>query len=333
MSKSRISILFIILSALFAVSAFGQYAPSAIVKKELSQAEINRITTNFTKKEAEFREALKGYIFNRYATIQTLGFGGQITGEYRRDSFMTFKETGERFEKILFAPVSTLDGLTITPEDIDDLGGINPFALEPSVISLYNITYLGKEKIDELDLYVFDVAPKVMPDPKKSKQRVFTGRIWVDDQDLQIVKTRGKAGPEWKNNKFPVVETWRENIDGKFWFPAYSSANDELVFDNGSVVRLKMRVKYTDYKQGRSEVKIIDDGVIDETPEAKPTPTPKPSPLPTPKASPTPTPVPKPETSAAPKVVVSDPVMATSKPTPKTTPTPAKKPVTKKKTR
>src|SRR5678809_1415137 len=107
----------------------------------------------------------------------------------------------------------------MTPEDLEDLGGVNPFALEPDAIPKYSFTYVGKDHIDELDLWVFDVTPKVMPDAKKIKDRLFSGRIWVDTQDLQIVKTKGKGVPETKNNKFPSVETYREHIDGKYWFP------------------------------------------------------------------------------------------------------------------
>ncbi len=275
MKKARI-LLFTLLILCFSVGgAFAQESP--IVKTNLSQTEIDRIVKNFTTKEGEFRDALKNYIFNRDATIQTIGMGGQVTGTYHRDSSLTFNEEGKRFEKITYFPVPTITEIQVTPEDLEDLGGINPFALDPSAVNLYNFNYVGKEKIDELNLYVFDVAPKVMPDPK-SKVRVFTGRIWVDDHDLQIVKSKGKAGPEYKNNRYPVVETWRENIDGKYWFPAYSSSNDELVFDNGQAVKLKMRVRYTDYKQGIGDVKILED-TVQNVPNS-PTPTPSPSPTP-----------------------------------------------------
>jgi hypothetical protein len=257
-------------------AALAQTQPSAIVKTNLSQAEIDRIVKNFTTKEGEFRQALTQYVFNRSASISTVGLGGVITGTYRRDSFMTFTEDGRRFERILFAPISTLTEISMTPEDLEDLGGVNPFALEPAAVNQYNFTYVGKEKIDELDLYVFDVAPKVMPDPKKTKQRFFAGRVWVDDRDLQIVKSRGKAVPETKQNKFPVVETIRENIDGKYWFPAYSSSDDELVFDSGQVVKLRLRVKYTNYRLGRTDVRVLDDPEEDAV--AKPTPTPSPTP-------------------------------------------------------
>ena len=260
-------------------SAMGAFAQTSnVVKNDLSQTEIDRIIKTFTNNEADFRSALAGYVFNRNATIQTVGMGGQITGTFRRDSFMSLNDDGTRFERINFAPVSTLKEITITPEDLDDLGGINPFALEPSAVAQYNFAYLGKEKIDELNLYVFDVSPKVIPNPKKSKQRLFTGRVWVDDKDLMIVKSKGKAVPETKENKYPIVETWRENIDGKYWFPSYIASDDQLVFDNGMVVKMKMRVKFEDYRQGKTSVQISGDDVEvkdDPQPVATPTPTPK----------------------------------------------------------
>lgn len=245
---------------------------SNIVKVNLSQAEIDRIIAAFSAKEREYRQALNQYGFKREVIIQTLGFGGQITGEYRRDSHFTFTNDGRRYEKVLFAPMPTLTDATLTAEDLQDLNGVNQFALEPEKIPMYNFTFLGKEKIDELNLYVFDVAPRVMPDPKKTKERYFQGRIWVDDQDLQIVKSKGKGVPEWKDNKFPVMEIWRENIDGKYWFPTFSFANDQLYFEkSGQTLHLKVKIKFSDYKQGHSDVKILDDDeTVQETPPAKP---------------------------------------------------------------
>lgn len=252
----------------FAASAYGQN--EGITKKELTSVEIDRIIKKFTENEGKFHEALKDYVFNRFANVNTIGMGGQVTGVYRRDSFMTFNQDGSRFEKVLFAPVETTPPGMVTPEDLEDLGGVNPFALEPSMVSQYNFLYVGMEHIDELNFYVFDVTPKVIPDPKKSKLRLFTGRIWVEKDDLMIVKSKGKAVPETKVNKFPIVETYRENIDGKYWFPTYAYANDTLFFDKADALHIQMKVKYTDYKVGRSEVKILDD-----VPDAKPSPTPK----------------------------------------------------------
>lgn len=254
------------------VAAFGQ--ASTFTKTDLSQADIDKIITKFTKNERLFREALNIYLFNRNATISTIGMGGQITGTFKRESLLTFDGGGNRVEKILFEPVSTLTEVQITQADLENLGGLDPFAIEPKYIDRYKFTYLGKEKIDELNLFVFDVAPKVVPKAEKGGLKLFQGRIWVDDQDYLIVKSKGKAIPELKNERFATIETWRENIDGKYWFPSYSSSDDELVFDNGHVVKMKIRVKYSNYAVGRTDVKIIgEEDVVDET---KPTPSPTP---------------------------------------------------------
>lgn len=222
----------------------------------MSPAQVERIINSFTKKEAEFRRALTAYSFKRDALIQAIGMGGQVVGEYHRVSTFTFDDQGNRYEKINFFPMSTM-GESITQEDIEDLGGIKPFALDPSRITEYDIRYVGKEKIDDLNLFVFDVSPKVMPSPKKIKDRMFVGRIWVEDQDLQIVKTKGKGVPETKNNKFPTVETYREHIDGRYWFPTYSYADEELIFDNGGSLHVRIKVKYTDFAVARGTLKVV----------------------------------------------------------------------------
>jgi TonB family protein len=252
-------------------AGFAQQKPSAASTSEkltgsadLTPAQVDSIIRKFTAKETEFRRALNSYAFKRDALIQELGMGGQVVGEYHRVSAFTFDDLGNRFEKINFFPMPTFPGMT--QEDLEDLGGVNPFALEAAKLSQYNFKYVGKERIDELDLYVFDVAPKVMP--KKTTDRMFVGRVWVDDRDLQIVKSKGKGVPETKNNKFPVVETYREQIDGKYWFPIYAYADDDIVFDNGSDLRMRMRVKYSDYVVGHGKVTITEVGEAPE--ETKP---------------------------------------------------------------
>jgi TonB family protein len=228
----------------------------------MDPAEVNRIIRSFTKKETEFRHALNSYSFKRDALVQSIGMGGQVVGEYHRISIFTFDDQGTRYEKISFFPMSTMP--EITKEDIEDLGGISPFALEPDKADLYNFRYAGKEKIDELSLYIFDVTPKIMPSPKKLKERLFSGRIWVDDQDLQIVKTKGKGVPETKNNKFPNVETYREHIDGKFWFPTYSYADEELIFESGGSIHVRMKVRYMDFTQTKATLKVTEIGENDD---------------------------------------------------------------------
>jgi len=236
--------------------------------------DVDKIVQAFSAKETEFRRALAEYAFKRDATIQTIGMGGEVTGEYHRVSQFVFDDRDQRFEKITFFPPPTLTELVVTAEDIEDLGGVQPFALEAGKINQYNFNYLGKERIDELNTYVFDVAPKIVP--KKVSERFFQGRIWVDQQDLQIVKVRGKGVPEG-NQRFPLFETYREQVDGRYWFPTYTQADDELQFPKGQTIHVRMLVRYTDYRRFRSKVRITEVGGNEELKsESSPTPTPAP---------------------------------------------------------
>ena len=243
--------------ALVVLSALTVSAQTA-VNGPMDSAEVDRIIKTFTAKEIEFRRALNSYSFKRDVLVQKIGMGGQVTGEYHRVSTFTFDDQGNRYEKISFFPMSTMP--EITQQDVQDMEGIKPFALEPSKISQYDIRYVGKEKIDELNLYIFDVTPKVIPKFSKTQERFFTGRIWVDDKDLQIVKTKGKGVPEDKNNKFPIVETYREHIDGHFWFPTYSYADEELIFENGYSLHIRMKIKYTDFTPTRATLRVTEIG-------------------------------------------------------------------------
>jgi hypothetical protein len=136
-------------------------------------------------------------------------------------------------------------------------------------IDKYDLTYRGMEMVDEIDTYVFEVNPKTL----EKDQRYFEGRIWVDQQDLQIVKTYGKAVPDIHGrsgeNLFPRFETYRENIDGKYWFPTYTHANDVLDFTAGPV-RIKMTVRYANYKQFKSTARILDSTPLPAEPNKPP---------------------------------------------------------------
>jgi hypothetical protein len=242
-----------LLVALFGL-ARGQQESVDKIRPASGPVDVQKIVQAFSAKETEFRQALNNYAFNRDATVQQIGLGGNVTGEFRRVSKFVFDDRANRFEKITYAPAETLTELVITPEDIEDLGGIQPFALEASKINLYNFNFLGVEHIDELDTYVFDVQPKVIP--KKVSERFFQGRVWVDTQDLQIVKVRGKGVPEGKQ-RFPVFETYRQQVDGHYWFPVYTYADDTLVFPE-MAVHIRMLVRYADYQRFSSKVKITE---------------------------------------------------------------------------
>lgn len=251
------SVWIMILLTLFGVSADGQ------VRIGEQPPDIEKVIKSFAAKEAEFQEARNLYTFRQEVRIQTLSEGDRVNGEYYRVSEILFDDSGRRYEKIVKFPQPTLQGLIITPTDLKDLAETQPFSLTTKELHKYQIGYVGKEKIDELDTYVFDVRPRSIPKYKRGGERVFAGRIWVDDQDLQIVKTFGKGLPEG-DERFPKFETYRENIDGKYWFPTYTFADDVLDFGRGYLIHMRMEVKYTKYKKFSSDVKIEIEGEDEE---------------------------------------------------------------------
>ena len=210
-----------------ALPVLAQQAP-----KPTSEADIAEIIRRFASAESENRTARNEYTFTQDVDIQTIGEAGSVSGRYRRVSEIVYDDRGVRFEKITFFPPSSLYGLGITNEDLQDLAGVQPFALTSEDLSKYIVTYAGKEKIDELNTYYFDVKPKQI----LKGERYLEGRIWVDDQDLQIVKVAGKAVPEVKDQKFPKFESYRENIDGRYWFPTYVYVDDTLDFRKGGSI-------------------------------------------------------------------------------------------------
>ena len=226
------------------------------VRKENPPVPPEEIIRKFADKEEEFRKARDGYIYRQTVKIEVLTLDGGRTGEeYFMVSDVLFDDKGRRIEKVVKSPPSTLHSIILMPEDLADIQNIYPFVLNSSHIGKYNVTYLGKEKVDELDTYVFDVSPKSI----EKEDRYFEGKIWVDDQDLQIVKTYGKTVYQItrknRDARFPRFETYRENIDRKYWFPTYTKADDVLQFPSGNV-RVREIVKYENYKRFEAEVKI-----------------------------------------------------------------------------
>ena len=210
-----------------------------------SPAQIDDIIQKFAAKEAEFAKARESYTYHQTARIQELEPSGQTSGKWETVSDIVFDTAGKRSEKVVRAPVSTLHNILLTPEDLEDLRSVQPFVLTTAELPKYLIRYLGREKLDEIGCYAFAVKPKKV-DPG---QRYFEGIVWVDDRDLQIVKTYGRGtGVFKKGNAYPKFETYREQIDGKYWFPTYTIANATLHFPEYDQ-RIKQTVRYEDYKK------------------------------------------------------------------------------------
>ena len=247
-------------------------APTPAANKNLAPAEVIK---QFTARESELFETWKEYAYKQESTIQVLGPANTVSGDFYQVSEFVFNDAGKRIQRIVKAPPSSLEQMGIlTAEDKNALTNLQPFALNAQELPNYNVSYVGKEKVDALDTYVFDVMPKVMGNQKELRRlkvqkiegKYFQGRIWVDDQDLQVVKVHGKVVPEFKQ-RFPKFETYRENIDGRYWFPTYTYGDDTMSFDDGGSLHIRMVIKYKDYRQFQSDVKITSSEEIKDEPK------------------------------------------------------------------
>jgi hypothetical protein len=218
------------------------------------------IIKHFAANETEFSQAREQYTFRQDVKVQTLD-GDTPDGEYREVFDVIFDSKGKRTENVVFAPQSSLTKISMSQEDMEDIRHRLPFVLTAEQLPEYNILYVGQQQEDDLHCYVFDIAPKQI----EGKKRYFQGRVWVDDKDFQIVKTYGKTVPDIRKkhgtdeNLFPKFTTWRQQVDGKYWFPVYTKADDELHFKMQDV-HIKEIVKYEDYKRFGSNVKILYQG-------------------------------------------------------------------------
>jgi hypothetical protein len=242
---------FFIISVFICVSAIGPQAKS----QTTSQPSTAEVIRRFTEAETQNKIARNNYTFTQDVDAMTFGEANSITGRFRRTSDIVFDDRGVRFERITFFPPSTM-AVNFTQEDMQDLAGVQPFALAAEDLAKYQLDYAGKEKIDELDTFVFNVKPKQII----KGERYLQGKIWVDDHDLQIVKVAGQAVPEVGEQKFPHFESYRENIDGRYWFPTYVYADDVLEFKKGPSVHLRVVVRYTNYKKFSGRVRLADEG-------------------------------------------------------------------------
>ena len=266
--------MFLFCSLMVALTAMPGFAQEGeLDKSEPKGTTPQEIIQRFAAKEKEFKEARDQYTFRQSVKVQVLD-GNTVKGEYQQVFDVLFDDKGKHIENVVFAPQSTLDngGLQMDQGDFDDIRQRLPFVLTTDELPEYDVLYVGQQKQDELHTYVFDIAPKKI----EGKKRYFQGRVWVDDQDFQIVKTYGKTVPDIRPGKkgqehlYPSFATWREQVDGKYWFPTYTRADDTLHFSTGDI-KIREIVKYEDYKRFGAKSRITYEGQdISKSEEQKP---------------------------------------------------------------
>jgi hypothetical protein len=206
------------------------------------------IIQKFAQKEDQFLSVRPNYGYKKTIRIEEFGEDGKPVGQYLLVTEVTRAPNGRVISKIVDKPQSTLRNFTLETEDVRDLDRMPPFPLTSSQLPKYDLQYLGEEQVDEVNCYIFQVKPKALERTKA----YFDGIVWVDTKYLEVVKTYGK----WVNElgdvhtallPFTMFETYRENVDGKFWFPSYMRSDDTLHLKDSSVP-MRMIIKWTDFK-------------------------------------------------------------------------------------
>ena len=266
------SILFLAAACMATLPAEDSFTPmpldSGFGRLDLSPPTIppEQIIQQFSAKETEFQDALNHYTYRRIARVDTINDDThKVDGEWYEVDDVIFDPSGARMEKVVDAPPSTLTRVMMSPSDMQDIQHGYPFVLTTADVPKYNIKYVGRQKVDALECYVFDVSPKII----EKHQRYLAGRIWVDAKDLQIVVTDGRMVPDntkrGQEDLHPPFMTWRQQVDGHYWFPVYTKGEGILHFSGGNGymdqdVHIRDVVKYTDYKRFGSSTTILYDG-------------------------------------------------------------------------
>jgi hypothetical protein len=207
------------------------------------------IVKRFSQKEDEYILSRTHYSYRKTIRIQEFGADGQPSGEFVLVTQPGRDVEGKLFEKVIEKPHSTLQHFFLRSEDLEGLQRIPAFPLTSSQLAKYDLKYLGKERVDEVDCYIFQAKPRTVERIKA----YFDGIVWVDAKYLEVVKTYGK----WVTDQgdvhtiadlpFSLFETYRENVEGKYWFPSYSRS-DETLNLKGLEIPVRIVIKWTDFK-------------------------------------------------------------------------------------
>jgi hypothetical protein len=207
------------------------------------------ITKHFSLKEDEYILSRTRYTYRKTIRIQEFGPDGQPAGEFVLVTQPGRDVEGKLFEKVIEKPQSTLQHLFLRSEDLEGLQRVPAFPLTSSQLAKYDLKYLGKEQVDEIDCYIFQAKPRMVERVKA----YFDGIVWVDAKYLEVVKIYGK----WVTDQgevhamadlpFGLFETYREYVDGKYWFPSYSRSDGTLNL-KGQEIPVRIVIKWTDFK-------------------------------------------------------------------------------------
>ena len=222
-------------------------APPPPSKPEPPTLPPDEIIRRFAAKEDEMLRAIMGYTFQKDVRLQEIGPDNKTTGQLEIVTQLRITPEGKFIEKPVSRQPSTLHYVDLQRGDSDLLAPTPLFPLTTAILPKYIITYGGKQPLDELSAYYFTVKPRAL----ERARAYFSGVVWVDVQDLVIVKTMGKWVTEIgdvtaSNLPFTVFETYRQQVGKNLWFPAYSRSDDTIQSGDASVP-VRVIVKWSDF--------------------------------------------------------------------------------------
>jgi hypothetical protein len=222
-------------------------APPPRSKPEPPAVPPEEIIRRFAAKEDEMLRAITGYTFHKSVRIEEVGPDGKPTGQLEIVTQQILTADGKLLEKPVRRTPSTLHSVDIERGDPELVVATPLFPLTTAQLSKYEIHFEGKQPLDELSAYFFSVKPRALD----RAHPYFSGVVWVDEQDMVIVKTMGKWVTELGDVTssvlpFAVFETYRQQIGKNFWFPAYSRS-DETLQAGDTRVPVRMIVRWTDF--------------------------------------------------------------------------------------
>ena len=206
-------------------------------------------------REAETEAERAHYLYRQTMQVEELETNGKRNGEYREVREVIFSPSGERTEQFTGTPVNRLFRLQLTEDDFRDLREIQPLMLTPELVPRYETKFRGEETVEGRDCWVLEVKPRQI----FQGERYFQGMVWALQADSSVVRMEGQAVPpvykDGKESLFPHFITVRKQVDGRWWFPFSTAADDVMPFRTGPL-RLRMKVQYENYKKFSTDSKI-----------------------------------------------------------------------------
>jgi len=203
------------------------------------------IIQRFAANEDVMQRVYKTYTFTQTARVEEFT---NPEGKFIVTGEVYTKPDGQQSWRIAGRPLSSLRTTMLTMEDVRTIATIPLFFLTTEEIGNYSFLYAGEDKLDQLNTYVFQVKPKEL----SRTRRFFQGVVWVDDQDLTIVKSYGKFVTEVQGEgiklPFTMFETYRQNFQEHDWLPTYTNSDDFINEPDGSQLHLRLVIAETDFK-------------------------------------------------------------------------------------